>query len=134
MNILVIAEHDNQSLKPSTLNTVAAAAKLGNTIHLLVAGNNCAGVAQAAAAVAGVAAVKLVDAAQMADGLAENLAAQIVSMAADYTAMVFPATASGKNIAPRVAALLDVAQISDILSVESNTAPYTFTRPCTQAM
>jgi electron transfer flavoprotein alpha subunit len=129
MNILVIAEHDNVVLKPSTLNTVAAAAKLGGTVHLLVAGNGCDAVAQAAAQVSGVAAVKVAQAAHLADGLAENVAAQIVALAADYTAFVFPATASGKNIAPRVAALLDVAQISDILSVESNIAPYTFTRP-----
>ena len=129
MNILVIAEHDNQTLKPSTLNAVAASAKLGSTVHLLVAGNGCDTVAQAAAQVSGVAAVKVAQAAHLADGLAENMAAQIVAMAADYTAFVFPATASGKNIAPRVAALLDVAQISDILSVVSNTAPYQFTRP-----
>ena len=129
MNILVIAEHDNAVLKPSTLNAVAAAAKLGSTIHVLVAGNGCEAVAQAAAKIAGVAAVKVVQAAHLTDGLAENIAAQIVSMASDYTACVFPATASGKNIAPRLAALLDVAQISDVLSVESNAVPYTFTRP-----
>ncbi len=129
MNILVIAEHDNVSLKPSTLNTVTAATKLGGTVHVLVAGNGCDAVAHAAAQVAGVAAVKVAQAAHLADGLAENVTAQIMSMAADYTAFVFPATASGKNIAPRVAAMLDVAQISDILSVESNTAPYAFTRP-----
>lgn len=129
MNILVIAEHDNTALKPSTLNTIAAASQLGGTLHVLVAGNSCDSVAQAASQVAGVAAVKVVQAAYLADGLAENMTAQIMAMAADYTAFVFPATASGKNIAPRVAALLDVAQISDILSVVSNTAPYTFTRP-----
>jgi electron transfer flavoprotein alpha subunit len=129
MNILVIAEHDNVVLKPSTLNAVAAAAKLGGTVHVLVAGNGCDAVAQAAAQVAGVAAVKVAQAAHLADGLAENMTAQIIAMAVDYTAFVFPATASGKNIAPRVAAMLDVAQISDVLSVESNTAPYTFTRP-----
>jgi electron transfer flavoprotein alpha subunit len=129
MNILVIAEHDNVVLKPSTLNAIAAAAKLGGTVHLLVAGNGCDAVAQAAAQVAGVTSVKVAQAAHLADGLAENVTAQIIAMAADYTAFVFPATASGKNIAPRVAAMLDVAQISDILSVESNAAPYTFTRP-----
>jgi electron transfer flavoprotein alpha subunit len=129
MNVLVIAEHDNTVLKPSTLNAVAAAAQLGTSVHLLVAGHACDGVAQAAAQVAGVSAVKLAQASHLADGLAENVAAQIVALAADYTAFVFPATASGKNIAPRVAALLDVAQISDILSVVSNAAPYTFTRP-----
>lgn len=129
MNILVIAEHDNVVLKPSTLNAVAAAAKLGGSVHLLVAGNGCDAVAQSASQVAGVSAVKVAQAAHLADGLAENVTAQIISMAADYTAFLFPATASGKNIAPRVAAMLDVAQISDILSVESNVAPYTFTRP-----
>ncbi len=129
MNILVIAEHDNVVLKPSTLNTVTAAAKLGGTVHLLIAGNGCDAVAQAASQVAGIAAVKVAQAAHLADGLAENVTAQILSMAADYSAFVFPATASGKNIAPRLAAMLDVAQVSDILSVESNVVPYTFTRP-----
>ncbi len=129
MNILVIAEHDNQTLKPSTLNAVAAAAQLGGTVHLLVAGNGCDTVAQQAAQVAGVTAVKVAQAAHLADGLAENMAAQILALANDYTAFVFPATASGKNIAPRVAAALDVAQLSDILSVVSNATPYTFTRP-----
>jgi electron transfer flavoprotein alpha subunit len=129
MNILVIAEHDNVALKPATLNAVAAAAKLGGTVHLLVAGNGCDAVVQAAAQVAGVSAVKVAQAGHLTDGLAENVTAQILALAADYTAFVFPATASGKNIAPRLAAMLDVAQISDILSVESNVAPYTFTRP-----
>ena len=129
MNILVIAEHDNTTLKPATLNTIAAAAKLGGTVHVLVAGMGCESVAAAAAQVAGVAAVKLAQAPQLEIGLAENMAAQVLALASDYTAFVFPATASGKNISPRVAALLDVAQISDILSVESATAPYTFTRP-----
>ncbi len=131
MNILVIAEHDNQSLKPATLNAVTAASKLGSTIDILVAGQGCTAVAQAAANIAGVSAVKCVQAAYLADGLAENLAAQIMALvsANPYTAIIFPATASGKNTAPRVAALLDVAQISDVLSIESNTVPYTFTRP-----
>lgn len=129
MNILVIAEHDNQTLKPSTLNAVSAATQLGGTVHLLVAGHGCEAVAQQAAQVAGVASVKLAQAAHLVDGLAENMAAQVLSLAENYTAFVFPATASGKNIAPRVAALLDVAQLSDILSVVSNVTPYTFTRP-----
>ncbi|MBK8017888.1 MAG: FAD-binding protein [Betaproteobacteria bacterium] len=126
MTILVIAEHDNANLKAATLNTIAAASKIGGDIHVLVAGEGCAAVAQAAATVAGVAKVRAVDAPAYRDGLAENLAALVVSIAGDYSHVLAPATAFGKNMLPRVAALLDVAQISDIVAVES---PDTFVRP-----
>jgi electron transfer flavoprotein alpha subunit len=126
MAILVIAEHDNASLKAATLNTVAAAAKIGGEIHVLVAGSGCAAAAQAAAAVAGVAKVLLADVLHLADQTAENLAALVVAQAAAYSHILAPATTSGKNFLPRVAALLDVAQISDIVAVES---PDTFVRP-----
>lgn len=126
MSILVIAEHDNAQLNPATLNTVAAAALLGSDIHVLVAGSGARAVAEAAAAVAGVQKVILADGASLADGLAENVAAQVINVAPAYTHILFPATSAGKNVAPRVAAKLDVAQVSDILSVESAD---TFTRP-----
>ena len=126
MSILVIAEHDNTTLKPATLNAVTAAAQCGSDVHILVAGHNAAGVAQAAAQVAGVAKVLHADSAALAHGLAENVAAQVLAMASGYSHIVFPATASGKNIAPRVAAKLDVAQVSDITQVVS---PDTFERP-----
>ncbi|UYO92435.1 electron transfer flavoprotein subunit alpha/FixB family protein [Pollutimonas sp. M17] len=126
MTILVIAEHDNAQLKAATLNTVAAASKLGGDIHVLVAGNGAQGVAEQAAQVAGVAKVLLADGPALAEGLAENVAAQVLAVAGGYSHILFPATAAGKNVAPRVAAKLDVAQISDILSVESAD---TFTRP-----
>ena len=126
MTILVIAEHDNVHLKGATLNTVAAAAKIGGDVHVLVAGSNARAVADAAAQVAGVCEVLLADAPQLADGLAENLEAQILAVASNYSHILFPATASGKNVAPRVAAKLDVAQISDIIGVESAD---TFMRP-----
>ena len=126
MSILVIAEHDNASLKAPTLNTVAAAAKIGGDIHVLVAGANCAAVADAAAKVSGVSKVKVVDAAHYGDQTAENLAALVVANAAGYTHILACATACGKNALPRVAALLDVAQISEITSVESAD---TFVRP-----
>jgi electron transfer flavoprotein alpha subunit len=126
MTILVIAEHDNAHLKAATLNTVAAASKLGGDIHVLVAGNGAKAVADQAAQVAGVAKVLLADGAALAEGLAENVAAQVLAVASGYSHILFPATAAGKNVAPRVAAKLDVAQISDILSVESAD---TFTRP-----
>jgi electron transfer flavoprotein alpha subunit len=126
MSILVIAEHDNAALKGSTLNTIAAASKIGGDVHVLVAGSGAQGVAQAAAAVAGVSKVWLADGAALADGLAENVAAQAIAIAAGYSHVLLPATAYGKNIAPRIAARLDVAQISDITSVESAD---TFTRP-----
>ena len=126
MTTLVIAEHDNAQLKGATLNTIAAAAKLGGDVHVLVAGSNAKAVADQAAQAAGVAKVLLADAPQLADGLAENLAAQVLAVAANYSHILFPATASGKNVAPRVAAKLDVAQISDIIGVESAD---TFQRP-----
>jgi len=126
MAILVIAEHDNQSLKAATKNAVAAAAKIGGEIHVLVAGAGCANAAADAAKLAGVTKVKVADAAHYADQTAENLAALIVANAAGYSHIVAPATTSGKNYAPRVAALLDVAQISDIVGVESAD---TFVRP-----
>jgi len=126
MTTLVIAEHDNAELKGATLNTVAAAARLGGDIHVLVAGSNARAVAEQAAKVAGVSKVLLADAAHLADGLAENLAEQVLALAQNYSHILFPATASGKNVAPRVAARLDVAQISDIVAVD---APDTFQRP-----
>lgn len=125
MAILVIAEHDNQSLKAGTLNTVTAAAKLGE-VHVLVAGHNAAAAADAAKAVAGVAKVLLADNAAYAHGLAENLAPLVVGLARAYSHVLAPATSYGKNLLPRVAALLDVAQISDIIAVESAD---TFVRP-----
>ncbi len=126
MAILVIAEHDNAALKAATLNTVAAAQKIGGEIHVLVAGSGCAAVAQAAAQLAGVAKVKCADAAHYAEQTAENLAALIHANAAGYTHILAPATTFGKNLLPRVAALLDVAQISEICAVEN---PDTFVRP-----
>jgi electron transfer flavoprotein alpha subunit len=126
MTILVIAEHDNASIKGATLNTVAAARKLGDDIHVLVAGHNAHGAAETAAKIAGVAKVLLADAPQLAQGLAENVEATVMNIARDYSHVVAPATAYGKNIAPRVAAKLDVAQISEITSVVS---PDTFERP-----
>ncbi len=126
MSILVIAEHDNTSLKAATLNTVAAAAEIGADITVLVAGGGCEAVGKAAAAVAGVKKVLVADAAQYKDGLAEDLAALVVGIAGGYTHILAPATAFGKTVAPRVAALLDVAQISEIIQVVS---PDTFVRP-----
>ena len=126
MTTLVIAEHDNASLKGATLNTVTAAMACGGDVHVLVAGENAAAVAQAAAQIAGVAKVLHADGAALKNGLAENLAAQVLAVASNYSHIVFPATASGKNAAPRVAAKLDVAQISDITKVVSVD---TFERP-----
>lgn len=126
MRCLVIAEHDNQSLKAATLNVVSAAAAIGGEIHILVAGENAAGAAQAAAAVAGVAKVLHADGPAHAHRLPENAAAQVVANAAGYTHILAPATAYGKALAPRVAALLDVAQVSDILKVVDAD---TFVRP-----
>ncbi len=126
MAALVIAEHDNASLKPATLNTVSAAAQCGGEVHVLVAGHNAGAVAQAAAQIVGVTKVIHADNAGLAHGLAENLAAQVLAMAGSYSHILFPATASGKNTAPRVAASLDVAQLSDITKVLS---PDTFERP-----
>ncbi|PLC49225.1 electron transfer flavoprotein subunit alpha [Pollutimonas subterranea] len=126
MTILVIAEHDNSHLKGATLNAIAAASKLGDDVHVLVAGNGAQAVADQAAKAAGVGKVLLADGPALAEGLAENVAAQVLSIAQGYSHILFPATAAGKNVAPRVAAKLDVAQISDIISVE---ATDTFTRP-----
>jgi electron transfer flavoprotein alpha subunit len=126
MPVLVIAEHDHASIKGATLNTVSAASQCGGEVHVLVAGANAAGAAAAAAQIAGVAKVLHADSEAFAHGLAENLAAQVVAVAAGYSHLLFPATAAGKNVAPRVAALLDVAQISDITKV---IAPDTFERP-----
>ena len=126
MTILVIAEHDNAALKAATLNTVAAAQKIGGEIHVLVAGAGCAAAAQQAAGLQGVAKVKVADAAHYNAQTAENLTALIVANAAGYSHILAPATTFGKNVAPRVAALLDVAQISEITAVESAD---TFVRP-----
>ena len=126
MTILVLAEHDNKSLKSSTLNTVTAAAKLGGSIALLVAGKDCAAVAAEAATLQGVAEVLYADDAAYVNFLAENVAALIAKLAPAYTHILAPATSFGKNILPRAAGLCDCMQISDILSVESLD---TFTRP-----
>ncbi|SAL58821.1 electron transfer flavoprotein subunit alpha/beta [Caballeronia choica] len=119
MPVLVIAEHDNQALKTATLNAVTAAARLGDDIHILVAGAQCAKVAEQAARIAGVTRVLAADAAHYGHALAENLAALIVKVAGQYSHIVAPATTTAKNVIPRVAALLDVAQISDVVAVES---------------
>lgn len=126
MSTLVIAEHDNASLNPATLNTVAAAQALGADIDILVAGAGCGGAASAAQAVAGVRKVLCADNAAYEHQLAENVSLLIAELGADYDNILAPATTSGKNTMPRVAALLDVAQISDIISVESAD---TFKRP-----
>jgi electron transfer flavoprotein alpha subunit len=125
MSILVVAEHDNSELKSATLNAVTAAAELGN-VTVLVAGHNCASVSEQAAKVAGVARVVVADDAAFAGALAENISALLVDMAPNYSHMIAPATTSGKNIMPRVAALLDVAQISEITAIEDAD---TFVRP-----
>jgi electron transfer flavoprotein alpha subunit len=130
MVALVIAEHDNAALKAVTLNTVTAAAQCGaesgSNVHILVAGSGCGAVAEAAAKVAGVAKVLVADAPHFADGLAENVAEQILAVAGHYSHILAPASAFGKNVLPRVAAKLDVAQISEITKVD---APDTFERP-----
>ena len=126
MTALVIAEHDNASIKGATLNTVTAAKACGGDVHVLVAGNNAGAAAAAAAQIAGVSKVIHADGASLKDGLAENLAAQVLAIAGNYSHILFPATASGKNVAPRVAAKLDVGQISDITKVDSAD---TFERP-----
>ena len=117
MTTLVIAEHDNASLKGATLNTITAAAQVGGDIHVLVAGSNAGAVAAAAAAVAGVSKVLHADSPALAEALAENLAAQVLAVAPGYSHIFFPSTANGKNAAPRVAAKLDVGQLSDISRV-----------------
>ncbi|MDX3907553.1 MAG: FAD-binding protein [Pigmentiphaga sp.] len=126
MAILVVAEHDNAHLRGATLNTIAAAQRLGGEVHVLVAGAGVDGAAQAAAQVAGVAKVLAADGPALAEGLAENVAAQVLAVAQGYSHILFPATAYGKNVAPRVAAKLDVAQISDIVAIA---AEDTFERP-----
>ncbi len=126
MAALVIAEHDNASIKGATLNTVTAALACGGDVHVLVAGANAAAAAAAAAQITGVAKVLHADAAGLDHGLAENVAAQVVAVAKSYSHILFPATAAGKNVSPRVAALLDVAQISDATKVISAD---TFERP-----
>ena len=126
MVALVIAEHDNSSLKGSTLNTITAAAQCASEVHVLVAGHNAGAAIQAAASTAGVTKVLVADGAQFADGLAENIAEQALAIAAQYSHILAPATAYGKNILPRVAARLNVGQISEITKVD---APDTFERP-----
>jgi electron transfer flavoprotein alpha subunit len=126
MTTLVIAEHDHAFLKPSTLNTITAAAGTGGPVHILIAGHQCMAAAQAAARVHGVERVKLADAPSYAHPMAETLAALVVGLADSYAHILAPATTFGKNFLPRVAALLDVAQISEIVAVVS---PDTFVRP-----
>ncbi len=129
MTTLIIAEHDNAVLKAATLNTIAAATRIGGDIHVLVAGRNCAAVAQTAAAVAGVSKVLHADAAHYEAHMAESLAELVRSRVradAGYTHVLAPATAFGKNVLPRVAALLDASQVSDVIAIES---PDTFLRP-----
>ena len=126
MSVLVIAEHDNSVLKSATLNTIAAAQKMDADVHVLVAGHDAAGAAKAAAQVAGVAKALHADAPHFAKPTAENITALAMSLAPSYSHIVLPATGFGKNVAPRIAALLDVAQVSDIIAVES---PDTFVRP-----
>ena len=118
MSVLVVAEHDNESLVAATLNTVSAACQLSDDVHVLVAGENCAGVAEAAARVAGVTKVLCADDARYAHGVAEALAALVVSLAGDYSHVLAPADKFGKNFLPRAAALLDVSSISDIIEIK----------------
>jgi electron transfer flavoprotein alpha subunit len=126
MPALVLAEHDNRHLKPATLNTVTAAAKAAGDVHVLVVGHDCAAVAQQAARIRGVSKVLVADAPHFADGLAENVAEQVLALARGYSHVFAPATSFGKNVLPRVAAKIDSAQVSDIIAVESAD---TFTRP-----
>jgi electron transfer flavoprotein alpha subunit len=126
MSVLVIAEHDNAQLKGATLNVIAAAAKIDADVHVLVAGHGAQSVADQAAKAAGVTKVLLADGQTLANALAENVAEQVLAVAGNYSHILFPATVSGKNVAPRVAAKLDVAQVSDITAVIS---PDTFERP-----
>ena len=126
MTVLVLAEHDNSTLKDATLNAVSAASAIGGGVHVLVAGHNCNAVGVAAQAIDGVSKVLICDNENYAHPLAETLAPLLLSLNADYSAFVAPATTTGKNVFPRLAALLDVAQVSDIISVES---PNTFKRP-----
>jgi len=126
MSILVIAEHDNQHLNPNTLNTLGAASKLGDDIHLLIAGNQAQDVAEAASSIAAVSSVLHADHAALADGLAENIAWLVKGLATNYSHILTPASNFGKNFLPRVAAMLDVMQLSDVTEVVSND---TFVRP-----
>jgi electron transfer flavoprotein alpha subunit len=126
MTALVIAEHDNASVKGATLNTVTAALQCGGEVHILIAGHNAGEAATQASQIAGVTKVIHAEGEHFAHGLAENVAAQVLALAGNYSHILFPATASGKNIAPRVAAKLDVGQISDVTKVDS---PDTFERP-----
>ena len=126
MSILILADHDDGQLAPATLNTVTAATQIGDDIHILVAGDASGEVAKSAAAIAGVSKVLTADDTTLAHGIAENVAPLILSIASDYSHLMAPATTTGKNIMPRVAALLDVMQISDIIKVES---PESFQRP-----
>ena len=131
MAALVIAEHDNRTVRGATLNTVTAALQCGGDVHVLIAGSNASAAAAAAAQIAGVAKVLHADAAYFEHGLAENVAAQVLALASGYSHILFPATAAGKNVAPRVAARLDVGQISDITKVEGSGqgSADTFERP-----
>ena len=126
MTVLVVAEHDNASLKGATLNAVTAAQQIGGGVHILVAGSGCAGAATAAARIPGIEKVRVVDAPHYAHPLAESVAALVVELAEGYSHLLAPATTTGKNFMPRVAALLDVAQVSDIVAVDSAD---TFVRP-----
>jgi electron transfer flavoprotein alpha subunit len=126
MAVLVVAEHEHALLKGATFNTVTAATQCGGDVHVLIAGESAAEAAKQASQIAGVSKVLLADAPQLAEQLAENVAAQVLALAANYSHILFPATAHGKNVAPRVAAKLDVAQISDITKVVSAD---TFERP-----
>jgi electron transfer flavoprotein alpha subunit len=126
MTSLVVAEHDNASVRGATFNTVTAAVQCGGDVHVLIAGHNAGEAARQAALIAGVAKVIHAEGPHFEHGLAENIAAQVLAIAGNYSHILFPATASGKNIAPRVAAKLDVGQISDIIKVDS---PDTFERP-----
>ena len=126
MAVLVLAEHDNTEIKPATLNTVTAAARIGGEVAVLVAGAGCRPAAEAAARIAGVAKVLLADDPAYGHGLAENLAPLVAKLAAGYGHVLAPATSAGKNVMPRAAALLGVAQISDISGIDS---PDTFVRP-----
>ncbi len=126
MGILVVAEHDNAGLRPATLNTLTAAGELGGEVHILIAGADCAGAADAAAKLPGVAKVRVADAPEYGHELAENLAPLIAKLAADYTHVLAPATTFGKNVMPRAAALLDVQQVSDVSAIEGAD---TFVRP-----
>ncbi|MBC8727755.1 electron transfer flavoprotein subunit alpha/FixB family protein [Paraburkholderia sp. UCT2] len=126
MTTLVIAEHDNERIKTSTLHTVTAGRQLSDRVHVLIAGQTAQPAAQAASQIEGIDKVILVDAPWLADGIAENIAAQILNLSIGYTHLLFPATAFGKNVAPRVAAKLDASQVSDVIAIHS---PDTFDRP-----